>query len=133
MTRAPLAAGAACLVRVGGAHPAAASEVWCESDPVVLVTTPGGHRVPVFVLTGAAGLEHLPQVTAARYSYVAAPACGDAVTQVKLDVVPAALGAETFATRATSSTGPMATGTVLDGATGTSGQPMRLPLTRSVP
>jgi hypothetical protein len=134
MTRSLLAVVVAVLVLVGGAPPAGASEDWCEFDPLVLIATPGGRLVPVYVLTGAAGLAHLPLVTAARYDYAAAPTAGGTATLVKLEVlVPPTATGGTFATRATVSTGPAATGTVLASATGTSGQPMKLTFKLAVP
>ena len=32
---------------------------WCEYDPLLVVRTPGGASVPLFVTTGAEGVEHL--------------------------------------------------------------------------
>jgi hypothetical protein len=134
MTRSLLAVVFAFLVLVGGAHPAGASEEWCEFDPLVLIATPGGHLVPVYVLTGAAGLEHLPLVTASRYHSSAAATEGGTATLVKLEVlVPPTVTGGTFATRATASTGPAATGAILASATGTSGQPMKLTFKLAVP
>ena len=122
------------LVLAGPAAPAGAGEEWCESDPVVLVTTPQGNVVAVYVLTGAQGLEHVPAVLAAEYRYTAAAAAGGASTLVDLDVlVPADGAAAAFATRSAASTGPLQTGTGLAGATGWSGQPMRLRFELAVP
>ena len=129
----------AALVALGGltaaAAPAGAGEEWCESDPVVPVTTPKGNVVVVYVLTGAAGAEHLPAVLAAEYRYTATAAAGGARTLVELDVlVPAAAaGGGPFATRAAASTGPLKSGTLLASTTGSSGQPMRLRFELDVP
>src|SRR5215213_9438499 len=38
---------------------------WCDTDPLVLVRTPAGYLVPVYILVGAQGLQHLATVQAA--------------------------------------------------------------------
>ena len=115
------------------AAPTGAGEEWCESDPVVPVTTPQGTVVLVYVLTGAAGTEHLPAVLAAEYRYTATAAAGGARTLVELDVLVPAAGGGPFATRAAASTGPLQSGTLLARAAGRSGQPMRLRFVLDVP
>jgi hypothetical protein len=126
---------AALVLLLGGpAPPAGAGEEWCETDPVVAVRTPAGNVVPVFVLTGAAGLEHLPAAQAASYAYTVQSLAGGAATRVRLEVrVPTVPVGAPFPTRATASTGPLGTGTVLDSATGSSGEAMRLTFTLGVP
>jgi hypothetical protein len=136
MARALVAVLLALVALAGGglAAPAGAGEEWCEHDPVVAVTTPKGNVVPVYVLTGAQGLERLPEVLAAEYRYTAAPAAGGAGTLVELDVlVPTGGAAAPFPARAAASTGPLLTGTVLARATGWSGQPLRLRFELAVP
>lgn len=114
--------------------PADAGDEWCESDPVVPVTTPKGNVVVVYVLTGAAGTEHLPAVLAAEYRYTATAAGGGTSTLVELDVlVPADVTGGPFATRSAASTGPLKSGTLLASTTGSSGQPMRLRFELGVP
>ncbi len=115
--------------------PAGAGDEWCESDPVVPVTTPKGNVLVVYVLTGAAGMEHLPAVLAAEYRYTATAARGGTSTLVELDVlVPAGVtGGGPFATRSAASTGPLKSGTLLASTTGWSGKPMRLRFELGVP
>jgi hypothetical protein len=133
MARAFVALGMALLLLAGSAT-GGASEEWCEYDPVVLVTTPGGIPVPVYLLVGAAGVEHLPLVIAAQHSYVIEAGGGGRATQVRLQVlVPNRLDGGVFATRVTASTGPLGTGTILGTTTGTSGSPMTLRFKLDVP
>ena len=134
MARALVALGIALLLLAGASTESRASEEWCEYDPVVLVTTSGGKVVPVYLLVGAAGVEHLPLVIAAQHSHIVEAGGGGQATQVRLQVlVPNRLDGGVFATRVTASTGPLGTGTILDTATGTSGQPMPLRFKLDVP
>jgi hypothetical protein len=134
MARTLVAVGIALLLLVGSVTTGGASEEWCEYDPVVLVTTPGGSVVPVYLLIGAAGLENLPLVTAAQYSRIVEPTDAGRATLVRLEVlVPKRLDGGTFSTRVTASTGAYATGTILDTETGLSGEPMPLTFRLGVP
>ena len=113
---------------------AGAGAEWCDYDPVVIVTTPGGSRVPIYLLNGALGVEHLPAVIAARINYTAMPARNGAATAVNLDVlIPGDQFAFTFDTRSKATTGPLATGTLLASTVGTSNQVMRLSFELNVP
>jgi hypothetical protein len=128
---------AALLLATLAAPAGAGAADWCDTDPLVLITTPGGNVAPVYVLVGAAGLEHLPAVQAASIlsttETVAARAGGQA-TRVTLTVtVPDDAFAIGFPTRAAASSGPPATGTVYDQTTGSSGQAMVLRFTLPVP
>ena len=134
MARSLIAVGIALLLLVGSATTGGASEEWCEYDPVVLVTTPEGRVVPVYLLIGAAGLENLPLVTAAQYSRIVEPTDAGRATLVRLEVlVPRRLDGGTFPTRVTASTGAHATATILDTETGLSGEPMPLKFKLGVP
>ena len=122
-------AGLMGLLAGGARAPAVAQagEQWCETDPLVVITTPGGALVPVCVTNGAAGLEHLLLVQLAEMSYTAARVDGTKATLVKLLVtVPTGWGGQRFATSSVVSTGPFKTGMVLGAATGQSGKPMRI-------
>jgi hypothetical protein len=116
------------------AAPVAAGEEWCDTDPLLLIATPAGSIVPVYVTSGALGVEHAPAVLLAATSYVAQPVQGGRATLVTLsDTVPGdALGA-TFATRVVVSGGPLGTATLYGRATGESGAPMVLAFTLAVP
>ena len=107
---------------------------WCDTDPLVLVQTPGGATVPVYVTNGALGVEHLPAVLLAAISYTASPTNGGRATLVKMDVVvPDDEFASRFPTRSVASTGPMATGAIYASTTGYSGKVMRLVFKLDVP
>ena len=134
MVRSVVAVLLALAVLLGPAAPAGAGEEWCESDPIVPITTPKGNVVPVYVLTGAQGLEHLPAVLAAQYQYTAASTGGGTGTLVELDVlVPTGATGGPFATRSTASTGPVKTGDILASTAGRSGEPLRLRFELAVP
>jgi hypothetical protein len=102
-----------------------AGDQWCESDPLIVVRTPGGALVPLYVTSEALGLENLPYVLLASITYVASPAGPG--THVQMEVmVPGSLLAPPFETRATVSTGLLKTGAILATASGYSQQLMKL-------
>ena len=113
------------LVLLAGPVPGAgAAEQWCEEDPLVVITTPGGNLVPVFVTNRArGGPEYLPAVVAAEISYTAKPANGGTAVKVYV-TIPAVPGVTDAASAA--STGPLATGTIYATTTGATGQRMTL-------
>ena len=106
---------------------AVAGGKWCDTDPLVLVETPGGALVPVYVTSGALGTEHLGAVLLAAISYTVKPTDSGRATLVQMDVVvPDDAFGSHFETRVTASTGPLATGTIYDTTYGYSGEVMRL-------
>jgi hypothetical protein len=108
---------------------ALASDDWCDTDPILLIHTPAGRLVPVFVTVGAHNILFTPDTLLGSLlvSYTAAPASNGAATNVSVVVsVPPSLLDPSFATRATVSTGALGTGTVYARATGTSGAPSAL-------
>ncbi|MDP9374878.1 MAG: hypothetical protein M3Q65_21000 [Chloroflexota bacterium] len=108
--------------------------IWCEEDPPVLIETPGGSVVPIYVTIGALGIEHLGAVLLASITYTVKSTHGESATLVQMDVVvPDDEFGSHFETRATASTGPMATGTIYDITYGYSGEPMRLVFKLDVP
>src|SRR5688500_14139520 len=108
-------------------QPVGASAEWCEFDPLVLVVTPGGAIVPVFVTNGAQGLEHLLAAQLAEMRHTVYPDKSGAATLVRLQVlIRGDLFGKDFPTRSTASTGPLATGTILARASGVSGETMVL-------
>jgi hypothetical protein len=115
--------------------PASASAAeWCDTDPLVLIKTPGGALVPVYVTSGALGTEHLPAVLLASIAYSTDAGAGGTATIVHLTVmVPGDLLDSHFPTRTVASTGPLATGAIYASATGYSGQIMRLTFGLDVP
>jgi hypothetical protein len=124
------ALGALCLL-ASAAH---AGDEWCEYDPLVVVQTPGGSLVPVYVTTGALGLAHLAAVQLARIELDVAPVGGGTSTKVRISVtVPPDMLDSHFQTRTTASSGPLKTGVVFASAQGFSGQTMQLQFTLAVP
>ena len=112
----------------------AASDEWCDSDPLVVIRTPKGNLVPVFNTNGVLGLKNQPALLLAKVSYTVQPADGGEKTLVKMDVtLPEGLYGRDFATRTTISTGPMGTLQVLGKAQGESGRAMKLQLTLDTP
>ena len=118
---------AALLIWAGPASTAAAMESWCEDDPPVLISTPGGALVVVYVTTGAMGVEHLLAVQLATIRHSVKSVKGARATHVEMTVeVPNDLFGSGFPTRTTVSSGPFKTGTIYASATGHAGEPMRL-------
>jgi hypothetical protein len=116
------------------AAPAQAAAEWCEQDPLAVIITPRGAIVPVFVTTGARGLEHLPAVLLAEIRYSAEPTRFGEGTIVKMDVfVRDDLFAERFETRTTVSSGPLKTGEIHGETYGESGSAMRVRFRLDVP
>jgi hypothetical protein len=111
----------------GSRADALAGEQWCETDPLVVITTPNGAPVPVFVTNGAAGIEHLVYAQLAEIRYTTGSVEGAAATLVRMTVtVPSGIGGSRFETSSVVSTGPLKTGTILAATKGMSDQTMRM-------
>ncbi len=124
----------ALLLLAALAGPVAAGEEWCDTDPLLLITTPAGATVPVYVTSGALGVEHSAAALLATTSYTVQSVQGGRATLVRLsDTVPGDAFAAQFATRVVVSSGPLGTMLVYGRATGYSGQPMVLSFTLAVP
>jgi hypothetical protein len=122
------------LLALVPAPPARASDQWCEDDPLVVITTPGGAAVPLYVTKRGLGLEHLAAVQLGRVSYTALAAAGGGATLVQLAVtIPDDAFGVHFATQAVVSTGPLGAGTVYADASGFSGQGMPMQFILDVP
>ncbi len=136
MSRVVIAAILISLHWMWGAPVALAAE-WCDTDPLVAITTPGGNVVPVYVMVGVLGAEHLPAAQVASILYTTASdkaTAGGAATKVELTVlVPDDAFATGFPTRSTASSEPYGTGIVYDSTYGKSGQQMVLKFTLPVP
>ena len=112
----------------------AASDEWCDLDPIVVIRTPGGNLVPLYHTDGVQGLKHQPALLVAKVSYTVQPVDGGQKTLVTMDVtLPEGLWGRDFATRTVISTGPMGTLRVLGRAQGQSGRPMRVQFTLDTP
>ncbi len=124
------------LLMVAGLAPTAgASDGWCDTDPVLLITTPGGSQVPVYINTSVWGAEHLPAAQTARMTYSATSVSNGSATNVEVTVVvPNDAFSSRFPTRTGASSGPYQTGTVYAQTTyGYSGQPMNLQFRLTMP
>ena len=112
---------------LGSAGGASAAEQWCETDPLVVIVTPSGKLVPLFVTTGAESILRLAQAQIARIEYAVSPSESGRATRVSMTVtVPLGLDGTQFATRSVVSTGPLKTGSILASVSGTSGHAMRM-------
>lgn len=122
---------------LGSAAPTRAGAEWCDTDPLLLITTPGGHVVPIFILLSVQGLEHLPAAQAASLlaiSDTTRTTAGGRATRVIVTVtVPDDPFGRGFPVRAVASTGPLGTGTIHATAEGTSGVPLDLRFTLDIP
>ena len=116
------------------APPARASAEWCEFDPLVVIITPRGALVPVFVTNGAQGAEHMLAAQLAEMRYTAQPTRSGEATQVRLSVlIRDDLFGKDFPTRSTASAGPLATGAIHARTSGVSGDEMELTFVLDVP
>jgi hypothetical protein len=117
-----------------GATSVGAMEEWCDVDPVLVVTTPAGHLISLFYVTGAQGLQHSLTTQLATVQYTAVPANGGQATLVTLNVtVPNDAFGSGFPTRLTASSGPWGTLDVYGSTSGSSGRAMRVQFTLNVP
>ena len=121
---------AALALLVGLVPGASAGDEWCEVDPVVVITTPGGSVVPVFVNIRAQGLEHLPGILQAQDSYTTQSTDGGTATSVRMTVmVPGDRFSDRYPVQVVVTTGPARTGTTLASAKGYSEQDLQLKFT----
>jgi len=128
----------AVLVAAGWqAAPAQAAAEWCDTDPLLLIVTPGGQIIPVFVLVGARGPEHLLSAQAASLlmtSQTTRSVDGGRATQITVTVVvPNDLFGRGFPTRAAVSSGPLGSGIIHADSDGQSGAPMTMRFTLPIP
>jgi hypothetical protein len=99
--RAALVSMLAGLLLSVGVAPAASADEWCDSDPVVVISTPNGFLVPVFLNNGARGVEHLLAAQSAKVDYTVSSVANGSSTKVKLSVVvPPDIFSTSFQTRA---------------------------------
>ena len=107
------------------AAPVGASGDFCETDPLAVIRTPGGHSVALYVDITAQGLMHQSTLSLASIKYTVAPALGGTATYVYMNVtVPNDAYGSGYATAATVTSGPNKTGTVYGTATGVAGTAM---------
>jgi hypothetical protein len=121
----PLSLVVLLLVLAAQAPFASASNTWSDTDPVVVIATPGGHLVSVYVDNGTDGTEHLPAAQLAKMTYTVNSVTAGGATMVTLtSTVPCDATGTGWATRAIPSSAPFATGTVYGVVYATCGQPM---------
>jgi hypothetical protein len=102
-----------------------ASDGWCDTDPVLVVRTPAGYLVPVYVNVGAQSLLLTPNTLSASIlpAYTADPSPNNTATTVTVTVkVPQSLLASSFAIRSIVSSGAFGSGWVYASAFGVSWQ-----------
>lgn len=119
------------LVAFAPASAATASDQWCEDDPPIVIHTPGGAIVTLYVTDSALGVQHLPAVQVASITADVGPAGGGTLVHVHV-LVPGDAFDGHFPTRSVVSTGPFATGTIEATAGGFSGQTMAMAFTLPV-
>ena len=116
------------------APPASASNTWSDTDPVVLITTPGGHQVSVYVDNGTSPPDHLAAAQLAQMGYSDKSVQSGRATAVTLTSTVACDGTGgTYLTRMIVSSGPYATGTIYGQDYGSCGQVMTTGFTIPVP
>jgi hypothetical protein len=102
------------------------SAQWCEHDPPVVVTTPGGSPVVLHVTNYGKGLMHRSAVESATICHASWRAQDGATTDVTISVLIPDDDERGFATRTVVSTEPNGAGDVLDTGSGLSGEMMTL-------
>jgi hypothetical protein len=112
---------------------ATASSQWCEVDPLLVLTTPQGSSVPVYVTTAGNGAEHVAAVTAAQISYNVSPSANGKMTLVTVTVFVPQDQFGPFAIKSTVSSGALGTGVTYASAAGVSGKPSKLTFVLDVP
>jgi hypothetical protein len=134
MARLGLVVGTFLLLMLATPATAGAGETWCDVDPLVVITTPRGNRVQVFVTTGARGVQHSPALLTQRITYTTRPEREGTATSVRMTVlVPNDGFAHGFAARTKASSGPLGSGTLHAAAEGIAGKPMQMSFTLNVP
>lgn len=130
-----LGAAAALAPLAAWAPPALAGEEWCEDDPAMLLTTPHGNTLLVYVTQAGQGLQHLADLEAATLSYASSSANrpdgpGTLATVFHVLVtIPSDPLDGSFAAMVTVSSAPLAGGTIYATASGRSGTAFDLAFT----
>src|SRR5215216_4080494 len=97
----------------------AEEEQWCWTDPAIVVRTPSGNTVVVYLTLGALGTQHADALRAATESYTVQAVSNAPATDVEVQVrVPDDAYAAGFSTVNIVSTQPNGGGTVLDSEPG---------------
>jgi hypothetical protein len=132
--RALLSTVLACLLMLGLAGDASAGLQWCEADPAVVIATPRGSTVVVYLTNGVEGVQRAPSALTAETSYTAEPTPDGQGTHVHLFVLTRSYAFDSdFAVYSVASSGPSKTGTIYDAAEGRSDTPVELVFDLPVP
>ena len=126
-----LVASAVLALAVESAPPVHA-DTWCEIDPPVVITTPAGNTVIVYVVNGGSAA-HALQLLAPTVSYTVAPVAGGTATQVKLSVLIADPDGHAHPVQSQVWSGPAMTGTLYASASGTAGKALQLTFRVDIP
>ena len=130
----PLALVLLVLVFVAQALPASAANSWSDTDPVMVITTPGGRTVPVYMNNGVDGAQHLPAAQVARMGYSAKwVQSANAVKVTVTSNVPCDAFGTGWATRLRPSEGAFGTILLYGEAYGVCGQDMTVTFTITGP
>jgi hypothetical protein len=125
------------IVTVLPTPPALASDGWCDTDPLLVIRTPAGLLVPVFVMVSAQSMLFTPDTLLGSLGlkYTVAASNNGTATKVTVVVfVPSSLSSgSSFSTRSIVSTGAYGTGTVYAQQSGVSDEPMTLTFILPVP
>ena len=108
----------------GGAQRVLASETWCDTDPPVLITTPAGNLVVVYV-ANAGPVEHITQLLVPAIDTSTRAVAGGLATQVRLTVTVTDTDGHRHAMRSEVWTGPLRTGKLLSSVSGSIGEPLQ--------
>jgi hypothetical protein len=107
--------------------PGLASNTWSDTDPILVIVTPGGHQVPLYVNNGVFGAQHLASAQVAKMAYTVQRASNGTSTKVVLTVtIPNDTFGSGYPTRTIPSTGAFGTGLVYGITYGTSGTVMKV-------
>ena len=113
------------LVLAAQVPSASAANTWSDTDPVVVITTPGGHLVSVYVDNGTNPADHVAAAQLAWMTYsVKSTDSGNATMVTLTSIVPCDASGSGWQTRMIPSSAPFASGIVYGQAFGTCGQPM---------
>jgi hypothetical protein len=113
------------LLLAAQAPPASAANTWSDTDPILVIITPAGNAVSIYVDNRALGTEHLAAAQAAKMSYTVNAVSSGLDTMVALtSVVPCDAFSSNFNTGVIASTGAFATGTVFGATYATCGHAM---------
>ena len=128
-----VAIAASLLLLLGTASGALAGETWCDVDPPVVITTPGGNTAVVYVVDGGP-LEHTASLLLPTITYKTQSTQGGRATKVTMTVeVPDDPLGSRYAVTSQAWSGPAQTGTLYASRSGYAGEPLTLQFTLNVP